>query len=223
MKSYVLKGASVVISVLISCFTAYAECRCTCMPNPPGGTTHCSSGIAVCGRGGSGGCEGRCINVSGTTSLELAASALAGVLGGTVTSEDLRSNRAQARDAISSLLGSRGTTVVTISFNGNSTSGTFGVDASVADTLRDALNDLSAGDVEVIVTPNIPELPSEPNGSNLERYRRDLEKYRQKLENERKTRDVDVEVYKEGIDAYKEGIDQYKKTVRELHQTPPDT
>lgn len=221
MKSFVLKIVSVTTAIIISCSNVYAEARCTCKPDPPGGTTRCTSGIAVCGRGSGTGCEGICVSVSGTTPLEVAASALSGVLGGTVTAEDLRRNTEQARGAISSLLRSNGSVEVTVTFDGNSLTGTFGVSGETAESLRDAVRDLEGGVVDdVDITP---EIPSGATSAHLERLRREAEKFRLELEKQRKTRKIDIDTYKEGIDTYKDKIEQYKDASRRRNQEPPDT
>lgn len=220
MKSFVLKVVSITAAIIMSCPSVYAECRCTCKPDPPGGTTRCTSGIAICGKGRGRGCEGVCITASGTTSLEVAASALSGVLGGTITEEDLRRNAGQARGAISSLLGSGGDDEVTVAFEGRSLTGTFGVSGETVERLRDAVRDLEGGGVDVI---NVPEIPRGATPADLERLRREAEKYRLELEKQRRTREIDIDTYKEGIDTYKEKIEQYKDANRQRDQEPPDT
>jgi hypothetical protein len=219
MRSFVLKGVSVVTAVILSCSSVYAECRCTCKPDPPGGTTRCASGIAVCGKGPTG-CEGLCVGVNGTTSLEVAASALSGVLGGTITVQDLRRNADQARGAISSLLSSNSTDEVTVAFDGNSVTGTFGISGEVAPRLRDAVDALERG---VNVLEGLPEILRSATPSELERLRREAEKIREDLEKQRRSREIDINTYKEGIDEYKEKIEQYKEAYKQKDQEPPDT
>lgn len=228
MRSFALKSVSVLITITLACFNVYAECKCTCQPAPPGGTTYCDSGIAVCGTGSGGICEGRCVGPSGTSSLEIAASSLSAVLGGDFTAEDLRRNRDQARDAISTLLGSESTTEVTVTFEGRSLKGTFGISADIATSLRDALTSLTgSGDVDAVppreVLETIPGLPADVTPAELEQHRRKLEKYREELEKERRSREIDIDTYKEGMDKYKDGIKQYKDAVRPTNQEPPDT
>jgi hypothetical protein len=223
MRSFALKSVSIMVAILLSCSGVYAECKCTCKPSPPGGTTYCSSGIAVCGKGSGGGCEGRCESVSGTQSLDIAASALGAVVGGSISSDDLRRNRDQAKDAISTLLSSNGTTEVTVNFVGNSLSGTIGVNADVAESLREALNELSVSEIEIDnsdTLPQIPDIPSNATGSKLEQYRQRLEKYREELEKERKSKEINIEIYREGIEKYSEGIDQYKEAVKQIAPPP---
>lgn len=224
MRSFVLKSVAVTAAVVISFSNAYSQ-SCRCKPDPPGGGVDCTSGIAVCGRGPGGGCQSRCAGATGTTSLEIAASSLSSVLGGSITADDLRRNREEARGAISALLGSGGNTEVTITFEGRSLSGTVALSTDVAESLRDALSSLTS-DVEVQVEDahkNIPELPANVPAAELERHRRKLEQYRKELEEQRKSKEVSIETYKEGIDKYKDAIKEYKDTVRPPRQDPPDT
>src|ERR1700722_19775427 len=54
--------------VLIPCqAVATGQCKCTCRPSPPGGTTECTSEqIAICSDGGNGTCHGSCFDLPGT-------------------------------------------------------------------------------------------------------------------------------------------------------------
>jgi hypothetical protein len=150
----------------------------------------------------------------------VAASALAGVLGIAVSDDDLRRDAGTARYAISSLLSSNSTKEVTVTFDGNSVTGTFGVSSDVATSLRDALDALESG---VNVSNDVPKTLPTVKPADLERLRSEAEKYRLELEKQRRTREVDIDTYKEGIDTYKEMIEQYKDALRQKHQEPPDT
>jgi hypothetical protein len=51
---------------------AFAECKCSCKPSPPGGTTECAPGqIAVCSASGDGTCHGSCINIPVRSPIDL--------------------------------------------------------------------------------------------------------------------------------------------------------
>lgn len=67
------------------------ETSCTCRPSPPGSTHHCEGEqIAVCGDGGTGVCEGRCVPIDPTLSaVEYTAALLSAVVRRPVTVDDL--------------------------------------------------------------------------------------------------------------------------------------
>ena len=62
MRLTVRKFPSLLLLLALVNTCALAQCKCTCRPSPPGGTTQCESGaIAICGDAGDGTCHGRCI------------------------------------------------------------------------------------------------------------------------------------------------------------------
>src|SRR5688500_230304 len=96
----------VVCFFLFFCPELVAQCKCTCRPSPPGGTTTCDQGqIAVCGTDSGKVCEGKCVNVSNTNPpVPYAAVVLSGILEVQISEQDLFGNRAEARAAIEGVL-----------------------------------------------------------------------------------------------------------------------
>ena len=82
------------ISKLRNLSAGSAEVKCICRPSPPGGITRCEGGqIAVCGDGGTGICEGRCVSIDpNLVSLDYAAELLSEVLQSRVEASDLEDN-----------------------------------------------------------------------------------------------------------------------------------
>ena len=100
MKSHA--RSCVVLFSLASLFASlvFGQCKCTCKPIPPGGTTRCESNqIAVCSDSGNGTCEGSCFDVPKQSAvgqadqLGFAASLLSRIFRKNISTIEIRGNR----------------------------------------------------------------------------------------------------------------------------------
>lgn len=111
---------SILLSLVVLAFSTistYGQCSCKCKPDPPGGTTNCESGsIAVCGVK-DGECEGYCLTIDekGLNSLQYGARVLS-LFFGYISTDDLRNNSDEAKQAIRAILRSNGEDTVDIEF-----------------------------------------------------------------------------------------------------------
>lgn len=96
-----------------------AQCKCTCRPSPPGGTTRCEAGqIAICSDGGDGTCQGSCITVSAEIEpLDLTATLLSRITRKEVSKGQIRENHEAVKTIIDQLMeGSRSDKTFTLDY-----------------------------------------------------------------------------------------------------------